>query len=99
MGQCCSNDPKPHQRISQTNAAIGARGPTTTISRNLSQQFDDVAVQEQAAVTALVGDMQAQAEHVRRGRDTAAQTSGLLVWQLNSEWPGASKSSLEYAGG
>jgi hypothetical protein len=41
----------------------------------------------------------AQAEWLRRGRDTASQTSGSLFWQLNSEWPGASKSSLEYDGG
>ena len=43
--------------------------------------------------------IQAQAEHFRRGRDTPAQTAGYLVWQLNSEWPGASKSSLQYDGG
>ena len=42
--------------------------------------------------------VQAQAEHLRRGRDTAAQTSGSLFWQLNSEWPGGSKSSLQYDG-
>jgi hypothetical protein len=29
--------------------------------------------------------VQAQAEHLRRGRDTAAQTAGSLFWQLNSE--------------
>lgn len=39
-----------------------------------------------------------QAEYLRRGRDTAAHTMGSLYWQLNSEWPGASKSSLEHAG-
>jgi beta-galactosidase/beta-glucuronidase len=43
--------------------------------------------------------VEAQAAHFRRGRDTAAQTSGSLFWQLNSEWPGGSKSSLEYSGG
>jgi hypothetical protein len=43
--------------------------------------------------------IQAQAEHFRRGRDTPAQTAGYLIWQLNSEWPGASKSSLQYDGG
>ena len=43
--------------------------------------------------------VQAQAEHLRRGRDTPAQTAGSLFWQLNSEWAGASKSSLQYDGG
>jgi hypothetical protein len=28
--------------------------------------------------------VKAQAEHLRRGRDTAAQTAGSLFWQLNS---------------
>ena len=43
--------------------------------------------------------VEAQAAHLRRGRDTAAQTGGSLFWQLNSEWPGGSKSSLEHDGG
>ena len=43
--------------------------------------------------------VEAQAAHLRRGRDTDAQTGGSLFWQMNSEWPGGSKSSLEYDGG
>eukprot|EP01050_Picozoa_sp_SAG11_P005490 SAG11_NODE_389_length_9870_cov_7.646812_4_plen_813_part_00 len=43
--------------------------------------------------------VEAQATHLRRGRDTYAQTAGSLFWQINSEWPGGSKSSLEYDGG
>eukprot|EP00039_Didymoeca_costata_P009013 m.119509 g.119509 ORF g.119509 m.119509 type:complete len:922 (+) comp14321_c0_seq2:60-2825(+) len=39
-----------------------------------------------------------QSEYLRRGRDLPSQTMGAIYWQLNSEWPGASKSSLEYSG-
>jgi beta-galactosidase/beta-glucuronidase len=60
------------------------------------------AVWRQSLYTGQVAQalcVQAQAEHLRRGRDTPAQTGGSLFWQLNSEWPGASKSSLQYDGG
>lgn len=42
--------------------------------------------------------LKGQSEFYRRGRETPSNTMGALYWQLNSEWPGASKSSLDYTG-